>query len=245
MATFYSAITLRHNFMRRPLFRSLMMTVCIVLAIISCHSLVQANSNAEHNGTWSSIEQHESDVQLEQPEITGEVPVNEPYFLHIVHTDDTLQSLANTLDITVDQLMMYNPGLAGLEPSDTLTQGELLYVPIPFPLHDEAVLLKSDVLPYRFVAAYGIPVTFSRVADIETWFIEHLVSNGYEILLEQTNGDISFQGDWVARGSIQLSPGDDTYQTWVHIALVIDEYSFPLPITLETDNDASDGDDEE
>lgn len=231
MAILLSAVMLWNKFIRPPSLRRLMTSVCIVLAIVSCHSLVKANTHAIHNGTWSAIQQGDDSVQLDDPESdSNETEMKKPYFLYSIQDDVTLQAVADKLRFDVNQLLEYNPDLADANSQHTLSPGDTLYVPISFPLHKEAVLLKSDVLPYRFVASYGVPITFSRVADIEMWFLEQLEATGYDILREKANGDINFQGGWVARGTIQLSPGDDTYQTWIHVALVIDEEAFPLHV---------------
>ncbi len=145
----------------------------------------------------------------------------QPRFLYSVSKDCTLACLAKHLNLPVTRLMTYNKG--SYYTSDHVSAGTQLFIPIRFPLHPDMTVLKVDVREHRYVAAYGFPVSFSQVAEIQAWYEKQLLAYGYEIISGQNNGAVHFSGGWVARGTVEFSPGDDAHPTLIDVALVIDE----------------------
>lgn len=145
----------------------------------------------------------------------------QPRFLYSVSKDCTLACLAKHLNLPVTRLMTYNKG--SYFTNDHVPAGTQLIIPIRFPLHPDMTVLKVDIREHRYVAAYGFPVSFSQVAEIQAWYEKQLLAYGYEIISGQNNGALHFAGGWVTRGTVEFSPGDDAHPTLIDVALVIDE----------------------
>lgn len=150
----------------------------------------------------------------------------DPHFVHIVSDECTLHCWAERLGLEPERLHAFNPRIADVD--DIVPVDSELFIPIPFPLHPDMSPLKADVFEYRFVATYRSAVPFFKVNEIVEWYEEQLRAADYELIQSETKdapggGAVGFAGGWIARGTVEFSPGDEEHPTLIDIALVVDE----------------------
>lgn len=197
-------------------------------ALFVCVLLVLATASAPGSAGESDVVQAPPSVGEDvtkaavtsMPRTHADVLARQPRFIHTVSDECTLLCVAERLEVPVTRLLTYNADL-NESAGGIISAGTQLVVPIAFPLLPGMEPLKADVLQHRFVAAYRIAVPFARVGELTEWYRERLPAYGYELIDDRNGGSLRFAGGWIARGTVEFSPGDEDHPMLIDVALVV------------------------